>query len=128
MNSNSQVLFDAASFANYPTSRSLGGDGKSRESCSDPCALAGAYRQLESRRETRETDEVAIALKATRSSSITAHVWCDRKIDWWRQSALRHGGHRHADAVLVAHKDSSQQVKDIVAKLKRDGHITAKSI
>ncbi len=30
------------------------------------------------------------------------------------------------DAVLVAHKDSSQQVKDIVAKLKRDGHITAK--
>lgn len=31
-----------------------------------------------------------------------------------------------ADAVLVAHKDSSQQVKDIVAKLKRDGHITAK--
>jgi len=30
------------------------------------------------------------------------------------------------DAVLVAHKDSSQQVKDIVAKLKRDGHVTAK--
>ena len=30
------------------------------------------------------------------------------------------------DAVLVAHKDSSQQVKDIVAKLKKDGHVTAK--
>ncbi|HKO68135.1 MAG TPA: mannose-1-phosphate guanylyltransferase/mannose-6-phosphate isomerase [Burkholderiaceae bacterium] len=30
------------------------------------------------------------------------------------------------DAVLVAHKDSSQQVKDIVAKLKKDGHVTAR--
>lgn len=30
------------------------------------------------------------------------------------------------DAVLVAHKESSQQVKDIVARLKKDGHVTAK--
>jgi mannose-1-phosphate guanylyltransferase len=30
------------------------------------------------------------------------------------------------DAVLVAHKQSSQQVKDIVARLKSEGHISAK--
>ncbi len=30
------------------------------------------------------------------------------------------------DAVLVAHKESSQQVKDIVAKLRKDGHMAAK--
>jgi len=31
-----------------------------------------------------------------------------------------------ADAVLVAHKDSSQHVKDLVARLKSEGHISAK--
>ncbi|MGH6610957.1 MAG: cupin domain-containing protein [Burkholderiaceae bacterium] len=30
------------------------------------------------------------------------------------------------DAVLVAHKESSQQVKDIVAKLRKDGHMAAR--
>ena len=31
-----------------------------------------------------------------------------------------------ADAVLVAHKESSQQVKDIVARLKSQGHVAAR--
>jgi mannose-1-phosphate guanylyltransferase len=31
-----------------------------------------------------------------------------------------------ADAVLVAHKESSQQVKDIVARLKSQGHVSAR--
>ena len=31
-----------------------------------------------------------------------------------------------ADAVLVAHKESAQQVKDIVAKLKSQGHVSAR--
>lgn len=129
MDASGQVLFDAASFSELPNvSIDYAVMEKAANVAVIPCAFGwsdiGSWKAVA---ETRETDEAG---NSTEGDTILVNS---------RRTYLRSEDRLVAavgvedlvvidtpDAVLVAHKDSSQQVKDIVAKLKRDGHITAK--
>ena len=129
MSSSGQVLFDAAAFGELPDiSIDYAVMEKAANVAVIPCAFGwsdiGSWKAVA---ETRETDEAG---NSTEGDTILVNS---------RRTYLRSEDRLVAavgvedlvvidtpDAVLVAHKDSSQQVKDIVAKLKRDGHITAK--
>ena len=129
MDANGQVLFDAASFGELPDiSIDYAVMEKAANVALIPCAFGwsdiGSWKAVA---ETRETDEAG---NSTEGDTILVNS---------RRTYLRSEDRLVAavgvedlvvidtpDAVLVAHKDSTQQVKDIVAKLKRDGHITAK--
>ena len=129
MSSSGQVLFDAAAFNELPDiSIDYAVMEKAANVAVIPCAFGwsdiGSWKAVA---ETRETDEAG---NSTEGDTILVNS---------RRTYLRSEDRLVAavgvedlvvidtpDAVLVAHKDSSQQVKDIVAKLKRDGHITAK--
>jgi mannose-1-phosphate guanylyltransferase/mannose-6-phosphate isomerase len=129
MDANGQVQFDAASFGELPDiSIDYAVMEKAANVAVIPCAFGwsdiGSWKAVA---ETRETDEAG---NSTEGDTILVNS---------RRTYLRSEDRLVAavgvedlvvidtpDAVLVAHKDSSQQVKDIVAKLKRDGHITAK--
>ena len=124
-----QVLFDAASFADLPDiSIDYAVMEKAANVAVIPCAFGwsdiGSWKAVA---ETRETDEAG---NSTEGDTILVNS---------RRTYLRSEDRLVAavgvedlvvidtpDAVLVAHKDSSQQVKDIVAKLKRDGHVTTR--
>ena len=129
MDATGQVLFDAASFGELPDiSIDYAVMEKAANVALIPCAFGwsdiGSWKAVA---ETRETDEAG---NSTEGDTILVNS---------RRTYLRSEDRLVAavgvedlvvidtpDAVLVAHKDSSQQVKDIVAKLKRNGHITAK--
>jgi mannose-1-phosphate guanylyltransferase len=129
MEAASQVLFDAASFGELPDiSIDYAVMEKAANVAVIPCAFGwsdiGSWKAVA---ETRETDDAG---NSTEGDTILVNS---------RRTYLRSENRLVAavgvedlvvidtpDAVLVAHKDSSQQVKDIVARLKRDGHITAK--
>jgi len=129
MDASGQVVFDAASFSDLPNvSIDYAVMEKAANVAVIPCAFGwsdiGSWKAVA---ETRETDEAG---NSTEGDTILVNS---------RRTYLRSEDRLVAavgvedlvvidtpDAVLVAHKDSSQQVKDIVAKLKRDGHITAK--
>ncbi len=129
MSSSGQVLFDAAAFGELPDiSIDYAVMEKAANVAVIPCAFGwsdiGSWKAVA---ETRETDEAG---NSTEGDAILVNA---------RGTYVRAENRLVAavgvedlvvidtpDAVLVAHKDSSQQVKDIVAKLKRDGHITAK--
>jgi len=129
MDASGQVLFDAASFSELPNvSIDYAVMEKAANVAVIPCAFGwsdiGSWKAVA---ETRETDEAG---NSTEGDTILVNS---------RRTYLRSEDRLVAavgvedlvvidtpDAVLVAHKDSSQQVKDIVAKLKKDGHITAK--
>ena len=124
-----KCVFDAASFAELPDiSIDYAVMEKAANVAVIPCAFGwsdiGSWKAVA---ETRETDEEG---NSTEGDTILVNS---------RRTYLRSENRLVAavgvedlvvidtpDAVLVAHKDSSQQVKDIVAKLKRDGHVTAK--
>ncbi|HVE89283.1 MAG TPA: mannose-1-phosphate guanylyltransferase/mannose-6-phosphate isomerase [Burkholderiaceae bacterium] len=129
MNAAGQVLFDAASFNEMPDiSIDYAVMEKAANVAVIPCAFGwsdiGSWKAVA---ETRQTDEAG---NSTEGDTILVNS---------RRTYLRSEDRLVAavgvedlviidtpDAVLVAHKDSSQQVKDIVAKLKRDGHVTTK--
>ena len=129
MDAAGQVLFDAASFGELPDiSIDYAVMEKAANVAVIPCAFGwsdiGSWKAVA---ETRETDDAG---NSTEGDTILVNS---------RRTYLRSENRLVAavgvedlvvidtpDAVLVAHKDSSQQVKDIVAKLKREGHITAK--
>ncbi|MBA2548696.1 MAG: mannose-1-phosphate guanylyltransferase/mannose-6-phosphate isomerase [Burkholderiaceae bacterium] len=124
-----QVLFDAQSFGELPD---ISIDYAVMEKASNvaviPCAFG--WSDIGSWKAVAETCETDDAGNSTEGDTILVNS---------RRTYLRSEDRLVAavgvedlvvidtpDAVLVAHKDSSQQVKEIVAKLKRDGHITAK--
>lgn len=129
LEANGQVLFDAASFGDMPDiSIDYAVMEKAANVAVIPCAFGwsdiGSWKAVAETRETdkdgnsSEGDAILVNSRGTyvRSENrLVAAVGVDDLvvIDT-------------PDAVLVAHKESSQQVKDIVAKLKRDGHVTAK--
>jgi mannose-1-phosphate guanylyltransferase len=127
--SNSQVLFDAASFGELPEiSIDYAVMEKAANVAVIPCAFGwsdiGSWKAVAETRVTdkdgnsTEGDAILVNAKGTYVRSENRLVAAVGVEDLVVIDT--------PDAVLVAHKDSSQQVKDIVAKLKRDGHITAK--
>ncbi|MEP6607069.1 MAG: mannose-1-phosphate guanylyltransferase/mannose-6-phosphate isomerase [Burkholderiaceae bacterium] len=124
-----QVVFDAASFAALPDiSIDYAVMEKAANVAVIPCAFGwsdiGSWKAVAETRTTdadgnsTEGDAILVNARGTYVRSdhrLVAAVGVDDLvvIDT-------------PDAVLVAHKDSSQQVKDIVAKLKREGHVTAR--
>lgn len=127
--SNAQVTFDAASFAEMPDiSIDYAVMEKAANVAVIPCAFGwsdvGSWKAVA---ETFVTDEDG---NSTEGDAILVNA---------RRTYVRSDNRLVAavgvedlvvidtpDAVLVAHKESSQHVKEIVAKLRKDGHTTAK--
>ena len=129
MNATGQVLFDTAAFGEMPDiSIDYAVMEKAANVAVIPCAFGwsdiGSWRAVAETRVTdkdgnsTEGDAILVNSRGTyvrAENRLVAAVGVDDLvvIDT-------------PDAVLVAHKDSSQQVKDIVAKLRREGHTAAK--
>ena len=129
MDAKGQITFDAESFMDLPDiSIDYAVMEKARNVAVIPCAFGwsdiGSWKAVAQTRATDEAgnssegDAILVNSRGTyvrAENRLVAAVGVDDLvvIDT-------------PDAVLVAHKESSQQVKDIVAKLRKDGHLAAK--
>lgn len=129
MDATGQVVFDAASFDQLPDiSIDYAVMERARNVAVIPCAFGwsdiGSWKAVAQTQTTDESgnsiegDAILVNARGTyvrAENRLVAAVGVEDLVVIDTQ-----------DAVLVAHKESSQHVKEIVAKLRKDGHVAAK--